>query len=61
MGIVVFGIGIGGPLALFGALLHALNHAMTKALMFLTFGTYDAITAGSRELLSQMKNGSLEY
>jgi hydrogenase-4 component F len=38
MGIIAFGIGIGGPLALFGALLHALNHALTKALMFLTFG-----------------------
>jgi hydrogenase-4 component F len=38
MGIISFGIGIGGPVALFGALLHALNHALTKALMFLTFG-----------------------
>lgn len=38
MGIIAFGIGIGGPVALFGALLHALNHALTKALMFLTFG-----------------------
>lgn len=45
MGIITFGIGIGtvgigvgGEVALFGALLHALNHALTKALMFLTFG-----------------------
>jgi hydrogenase-4 component F len=38
MGIIAFGLGIGTPLALFGALLHALNHALTKALMFLTFG-----------------------
>lgn len=38
MGIITFGLGIGGELALFGALLHALNHALTKALMFLTFG-----------------------
>lgn len=38
MGIISFGLGIGGELALFGALLHALNHALTKALMFLTFG-----------------------
>jgi hydrogenase-4 component F len=38
MGIIAFGIGIGGPVALFGALLHALNHALTKALMFLSFG-----------------------
>lgn len=43
MGIITFGIGIGGmakgvSIALFGALLHAFNHALTKALMFLTFG-----------------------
>jgi hydrogenase-4 component F len=43
MGIITFGIGIGGmvkgvSIALFGALLHMLNHALTKALMFLTFG-----------------------
>ena len=37
MGIIVFGLGIGGQVALFGALLHALNHALTKAFMFLTF------------------------
>jgi formate hydrogenlyase subunit 3/multisubunit Na+/H+ antiporter MnhD subunit len=38
MGIITFGVGIGGPVALFGALLHVLNHAVTKALMFLAFG-----------------------
>lgn len=38
MGIIVFGLGIGGAVALFGALLHALNHALIKALMFLTYG-----------------------
>jgi hydrogenase-4 component F len=38
MGIIVFGVGIGGPIAMFGVLLHALNHAITKALMFLSFG-----------------------
>lgn len=38
MGIITFGIGIGGPIALFGALLHTLNHAITKALMFLSYG-----------------------
>lgn len=38
MGIITFGIGIGGPIALAGALLHALNHAITKALMFLSYG-----------------------
>ena len=38
MGIIAFGLGIGGPIALFGALLHTLNHALTKALMFLSIG-----------------------
>ncbi|MCA9923153.1 MAG: hypothetical protein KC421_12315, partial [Anaerolineales bacterium] len=38
MGIITFGIGIGGPIALSGALLHSLNHAVTKALMFLSYG-----------------------
>jgi hydrogenase-4 component F len=38
MGIIAFGLGVGSPLAIFGALLHTLNHALTKELMFLTFG-----------------------
>lgn len=38
MGIITMGIGIGGNVALFGALLHIFNHALTKALMFLSFG-----------------------
>jgi len=38
MGIITVGIGIGGPIALFGALLHVLNHGVTKALMFLAYG-----------------------
>jgi hydrogenase-4 component F len=38
MGIITVGIGIGGPIALFGALLHVLNHGVTKSLMFLGFG-----------------------
>lgn len=38
MGIITFGLGIGGGIALLGALLHAFNHAVTKALMFLAFG-----------------------
>jgi len=38
MGIILFGVGIGMPVALFGALLHVLNHAITKALMFLAYG-----------------------
>jgi hydrogenase-4 component F len=38
MGIITIGIGIGGPVALFGALLHMLNHGVTKSLLFLAFG-----------------------
>ena len=54
MGIIAFGIGIGGPVALFGALLHALNHALTKALMFLTFGNVH------REYASQARTSDLD-
>jgi hydrogenase-4 component F len=39
MGIITFGIGIGTQVALFGALLHAMNHALTKTLMFLLYGS----------------------
>ena len=38
MGIITFGLALGGPIAVFGALLHSLNHAITKALIFLAFG-----------------------
>ncbi len=39
IGIIAIGIGIGTPVAVFGALLHTLNHALTKALMFLVYGS----------------------
>ncbi len=38
MGIITFGFGLGIPLAFFGALFHALNHALAKALLFLSYG-----------------------
>jgi hydrogenase-4 component F len=38
MGIVAIGVGIGGPVALFGALLHTFNHSIAKSLMFFTAG-----------------------
>ena len=38
VGIIVFGLGIGTPMALFGALLHMLNNALAKTLLFLTGG-----------------------
>jgi hydrogenase-4 component F len=38
MGILAFGLGIGGSLALFGTLLHVINNAMTKGVLFLSAG-----------------------
>jgi len=38
VGIIVFALGIGTPLAYFGALLHLLNNAIAKMLLFLTAG-----------------------
>jgi hydrogenase-4 component F len=36
VGIIVFALGIGSPLAYFGAMLHLLNNAIAKTLLFLT-------------------------
>lgn len=38
MGIISFGLGIGGPMAVYGSLLHILNHALAKPLMFFVSG-----------------------
>ena len=38
VGIIVAGIGFGGLLGVYGALLHALNHALVKSLMFFVSG-----------------------
>jgi hydrogenase-4 component F len=38
MGILAVGIGLGGTTAIYGALLHALNHSLAKALLFFTAG-----------------------
>lgn len=38
MGILVLGIGIGGPLAVYGALLHLINNGLTKGVLFLSAG-----------------------
>ena len=38
MGIIAIGVGLGGPLGLFGALLHTFNHAVAKSLLFFTAG-----------------------
>src|SRR5262249_49341413 len=38
MGIIAIGLGLGGPLGSFGALLHTLNHSLAKSLMFFGAG-----------------------
>jgi hydrogenase-4 component F len=38
MGILVLGIGIGGPVATYGALLHVFNNGLTKGVLFLSSG-----------------------
>ena len=38
MGIIAVGIGLGGPLGLYGALLHAFNHSIAKTMLFFTAG-----------------------
>ena len=35
---LVLGIGIGGPLAVYGALLHLINNGLTKGVLFLSAG-----------------------
>lgn len=38
MGIITFGLGIGTPLAVYGALLHVINHAVAKSALFYLAG-----------------------
>jgi len=38
VGIIVFALGVGTPLAVFGSMFHALNHAATKSLVFFAAG-----------------------
>ncbi len=42
MGIISLGLGIGGPIGIYGALLHILNHALSKPLMFFASGKIQA-------------------
>ena len=64
MGILVFGIGVGGMAGL-GSLLHAVNHSLTKAMLFLTAGNLLALyrtksTQGTGRLLERSpRNGLL--
>jgi hydrogenase-4 component F len=38
IGIITLGVGIGGPLGLYGAVLHMFNHSMAKSLLFFSAG-----------------------
>jgi len=49
VGIVALGLGFGGPIGTYGALLHAVNHGITKALAFFAAGTAIA-RYGSRDM-----------
>jgi hydrogenase-4 component F len=42
MGIISLGVGIGGPVGIYGALLHILNHAISKPLLFFASGKIQA-------------------
>ena len=49
VGIVALGLGFGGPVGTYGALLHVVNHGVTKALAFFAAGTAIA-RYGSRDM-----------
>ncbi|RJQ44392.1 MAG: hydrogenase 4 subunit F [Nitrospiraceae bacterium] len=48
MGIISLGAGIGGPVGMYGALLHILNHALSKPLMFFASGKIQAAYGSTR-------------
>ena len=49
MGLVAVALGIGGPLGIFAALLHILNHSLAKTLLFCGFGNV-LLKYGTRDL-----------
>ncbi|HSQ05171.1 MAG TPA: hydrogenase 4 subunit F [Burkholderiales bacterium] len=49
VGIIALGLGFGGPIGIYGALLHVVNHGVTKALAFFAAGTAIA-RCGSRDM-----------
>jgi len=50
IGIITFGIGIGGPVAVYGAILHMLNHSLVKSILFLSAGNIDQ-KYGTKDIL----------
>ncbi|HTY13456.1 MAG TPA: hydrogenase 4 subunit F [Candidatus Omnitrophota bacterium] len=53
LGIIAVGLGIGGPLGVYAALLHLFNHAVTKSLMFFCAG--DIVSAYNRHNLNSIR------
>lgn len=51
VGLIALGLGIGGPLGVGGALLHTINHSLTKALLFCGAGNV-MMKYGTRDLQS---------
>lgn len=49
MGLIIFALGIGTPLAILGGLFHLFNHAIFKSLLFLNSGAIEYST-GTRDL-----------
>ena len=49
IGYIILGIGIGTPLAIFGALFHLFNHSVFKSLLFLNAGAVEYAT-GTRDM-----------
>ncbi|MDD5495963.1 MAG: proton-conducting transporter membrane subunit [Candidatus Omnitrophica bacterium] len=49
IGYIALGLGIGTPLAIFGALFHLFNHSISKSLLFLNSGAIEHST-GTRDL-----------
>jgi multicomponent Na+:H+ antiporter subunit D len=49
VGYIVFGVGLGTPLGIFGGLFHLFNHSIGKSLLFLASGAVDYAT-GTRDL-----------
>ncbi len=55
MGIIAIGFGLGG-IGIFGALLHILNHALTKSLMF--FGAGNLLTKYKTKCIGEVKGAA---
>jgi len=53
IGVICIGFGLGLPLAILGALLHVLNHAVTKSLMF--FGAGNIVSAYKKHNMNAIR------